>query len=40
MNKDYPYVQAVTLLIAFSVIMANLLVDIAYGWIDPRIRYE
>lgn len=40
MNKDYPYVQAVTLMIAFSVIMANLLVDIAYGWIDPRIRYE
>jgi peptide/nickel transport system permease protein len=39
MNKDFPYVQAVTLLIAFCVVMANLLVDIAYGWIDPRIRY-
>jgi peptide/nickel transport system permease protein len=40
MNKDFPYVQAVTLLVAFCVIMSNLLVDIAYGWIDPRIRYE
>ena len=39
MNKDYPYVQAVTLMVAFFVTMANLAVDIAYGWIDPRIRY-
>jgi peptide/nickel transport system permease protein len=39
LNKDYPYVQAVTLLVAVVVVMANLLVDIAYGWLDPRIRY-
>jgi peptide/nickel transport system permease protein len=39
MNKDYPYVQAVTLLVAACVVTANLLVDIAYGWVDPRIRY-
>lgn len=38
-NQDYPYVQAVTFLIAAIVIFANLLVDVAYGWLDPRIRY-
>ncbi len=38
-NQDYPYVQGVTFLIATIVILANLLVDIAYGWFDPRIRY-
>jgi peptide/nickel transport system permease protein len=37
-NQDYPYVQAVTLIIALMVILANLLVDVAYGWMDPRIR--
>jgi peptide/nickel transport system permease protein len=38
-NQDYPYVQAVTLLMAVTIILTNLLVDIAYGWMDPRIRY-
>jgi len=38
--KDYAYVQGVTLIITVTVIMANLLVDISYGWIDPRIRYN
>lgn len=40
LNQDYPYVQAVTLVIALSVVLANLLVDLAYGWLDPRIRYQ
>lgn len=39
MTQDYPYVQAVSLIIAAMVILTNLLVDIAYGWLDPRIRY-
>ncbi len=38
-TQDYPYVQAVSLIIAAMVILTNLLVDIAYGWLDPRIRY-
>jgi peptide/nickel transport system permease protein len=38
-GQDYPYVQAIVLLIAVSVTLTNLLVDIAYGWLDPRIRY-
>jgi peptide/nickel transport system permease protein len=38
--QDFPVVQAGVLLIAMSVIFANLLTDLAYAWLDPRIRYE
>jgi peptide/nickel transport system permease protein len=40
MNKDFIVVQACTLIIAAVVLLANLLVDISYGWLDPRIRYQ
>src|SRR5213083_3752300 len=36
--RDYPLVQGVILLIAVGFIASNLLVDLVYGWIDPRIR--
>jgi peptide/nickel transport system permease protein len=36
--RDYPLVQGVILLIAVGFIVSNLLVDLLYGWIDPRIR--
>ena len=36
--RDYPLVQGVVLLIAVGFIVSNLLVDLLYGWIDPRIR--
>ena len=36
--RDYPLVQGVILLIALGFIVSNLLVDLVYGWIDPRIR--
>jgi peptide/nickel transport system permease protein len=39
-NHDYPYVQAIVLLIAIVTVMANFLVDLSYGWIDPRVRLE
>lgn len=39
-RRDYLVVQAVTLLIAFTVLCANLLVDIIYGLIDPQIKYD
>jgi peptide/nickel transport system permease protein len=39
-NQDYPYVQGVTLLIAITAVLSNLIVDLAYGWVDPRVRYE
>jgi peptide/nickel transport system permease protein len=38
--RDYPLVQGVVLLIAVGFILSNLLVDLLYGWIDPRIRHR
>jgi peptide/nickel transport system permease protein len=38
-SKDYQIVQAGTLVIATVVVLSNLIVDISYGWFDPRIRY-
>jgi len=38
--RDLPVVQAVVLLTAGIVIAVNLLVDIIYAYLDPRIRYE
>jgi peptide/nickel transport system permease protein len=38
-GQDYVVVQASTLVIAIIIILSNLVVDISYGWIDPRIRY-
>jgi peptide/nickel transport system permease protein len=37
--RDYPTVQAVVLLAVFIFLLANLLVDIAYAYLDPRISY-
>jgi peptide/nickel transport system permease protein len=39
-GKDYIVVQSVVIIIATVVAFANLLVDIAYGFVDPRIRYK
>lgn len=39
-QRDYPVAQATFFLMATIVVMMNLLVDLAYGWLDPRIRYE
>ena len=38
--RDYPLVQGVVLLIAVGFIVSNLMVDLLYCWIDPRIRYH
>ncbi|HEY9076583.1 MAG TPA: ABC transporter permease [Anaerolineaceae bacterium] len=37
-QRDYPVMQAVFLIITISVILANLLADFLYSWLDPRIR--
>ena len=37
--KDYTIVQACLLISSTVVLAANLLVDLSYGWLDPRIRY-
>jgi peptide/nickel transport system permease protein len=38
-GQDYVVVQATTLIFGGIVLVVNLLVDISYGWLDPRIRY-
>jgi peptide/nickel transport system permease protein len=38
--QDYAVVQGVSLLIVIVVLFANLLVDLSYGYLDPRIRYQ
>ena len=38
--KDYPVMQAMFYLISLTVVAANLISDIIYGIVDPRIRYE
>jgi len=39
LRRDYPVAQFFSLLLVAVVVFANLLADIAYGWVDPRIRY-
>jgi ABC-type dipeptide/oligopeptide/nickel transport system permease component len=39
-GRDYPLVQGITFLFSVVVVILNLLTDIAYAFIDPRIRYE
>ncbi len=38
--RDYPVVQAITLVTAFFVILVNLIVDLSYSFLDPRVTYE
>lgn len=38
-QRDYPLIQAMVMFIAVTVLLANLLVDISYAWLDPRIRF-
>ena len=40
LGRDYPIVQGVTLLIAIIFLLVNLLVDLSYALLDPRISYE
>ena len=38
--RDYPVIQALNLIFATLIILTNLLVDLLYGWLDPRVRYS
>lgn len=40
LGRDFPVVQAITLIVAAMVLGMNFLVDIAYAWVDPQIRYQ
>jgi len=39
-GRDYPVVQAITVIAAFFVILVNLIVDLSYSFLDPRVTYE
>ena len=38
--RDFPLVQGCVLVVALSFVVINLIVDLLYAWLDPRIRYE
>ena len=39
-RRDYPIVSGINLFIATAVVLANLLIDLTYGYLDPRVRYR
>ena len=39
-TPDYPAVQGVVIVVAVTLVFINLLIDITYAWLDPRIRYS
>lgn len=39
-QSDFPVVQGIVIVVATGLVFVNLAVDIAYGWLDPRIRYS
>jgi peptide/nickel transport system permease protein len=40
LNEDYPYVQGIVLIISAVILLSNFAVELTYGWLDPRIRYD
>ena len=39
-NRDYPLIMGVTLVYAVLIVVANIMVDIIYGWLDPRVSVK
>jgi peptide/nickel transport system permease protein len=39
-QRDYPIISAINTLIATAILIMNVIVDISYAWMDPRIRYR
>jgi ABC-type dipeptide/oligopeptide/nickel transport system permease component len=40
LSQDYTVVQGVIVVVSVTVVLSNLIVDVLYGWLDPRIQYE
>lgn len=40
LQRDYPVVQSMVMVFAAAVIVVNIIVDLSYGWLDPRVRYQ
>jgi peptide/nickel transport system permease protein len=39
-NRDFPLIQAITLVVVFGVVLANFVADVLYAALNPRIRYD
>ena len=39
LRRDYPVIQAIVLVFSFAYVLINLLIDLSYKFLDPRIRY-
>jgi ABC-type dipeptide/oligopeptide/nickel transport system permease component len=39
-QRDFPVMQATLIVVSLNVLLANLLVDILYGYLDPRVRVQ
>ena len=39
-NHDYTLTQALVMLVAFIFVVMNIVIDVIYAWLDPRIRYS
>jgi oligopeptide transport system permease protein len=39
-NRDYPLIMGVTLVYAVLIVVANIVVDMIYGWLDPRVSVK
>lgn len=40
LNRDYPLVMGMVIVFACFIVMLNLVVDLIYGWLDPKVRYD
>ena len=40
MDRDYPVITGIFLMIGIFVIFTNLIVDLSYGLLDPKVRYQ
>jgi peptide/nickel transport system permease protein len=39
-ENNWPIVMAIVMIIGFMIVVMNLIADLAYGWLDPRVRYD
>ena len=39
-RRDYPMVSGINITLASMVLLINILVDLSYAWLDPRIRFR
>ena len=40
LRRDYPVIQGGLLMVAAGLVCLNILVDVLYAWLDPRVRFE